>query len=451
MSRLRSLIRRPLLAPQLRSSSTTATTGIKTSDPLRILFCGSDEFSAASLTALAREHTRNPSLIHSIDVVVRPPKPTGRGYRVLREVPLQSVAKSLSLPLHALNTFTGWTPPQPGYNLIIAVSFGLFVPPRILRSATYGGLNVHPSLLPDLRGPAPLHRALLAGRTHAGVSLQTLSEKGFDSGEVLAQTPPPGIPIPPGADVPTLRDLLADLGAEMLVDGLRRGVHVPPRQEVCWADGPREKGDGELVHAPKITKRDAEVRWGSEGWSAEVLARRARVLGDALWSRALARDGRTRRAIFAGVEEVVPLSARPAEVRAFLQGDEAERDAVVDRGLVRFVAWRESAAEQGGAGGEEEEEGHLRLVPYFEDAGAGGAVVVPFAGGGCVRIRQVKLEGEQGVPASVGFKRISFTAEELQKRLKEDPRFGGGDSMLDFFGVDAIGSGIMGLLDGLHD
>lgn len=447
MSRLRSLLRRPLLTTQIRSNSTTTTPSTKTSDPLRILFCGSDEFSSASLTALAREHTRNPSLIRSIDVVVRPPKPTGRGYRVLREVPLQSVAKSLSLPLHALNTFTGWTPPLP-YNLIIAVSFGLFVPPRILRSATYGGLNVHPSLLPDLRGPAPLHRALLAGRTHAGVSLQTLSEKGFDSGEILAQTPPPGIPIPPGADVPTLRDLLADLGAEMLVDGLRRGVHVPPRQEVGWGDPPRDS-EGELVHAPKITKRDAEVRWGSGGWSAEVVARRARVLGDALWSRALARDGRTRRAIFAGVEEV-PVSARPKEVRAFLEGVEDERDAVVDRGLVRFVAWRESDSEQGGAAGEEEE-GRLRLVPYFEDAGAGNAVVVPFSGGGCVRIRQVKLEGEQSVLASVGFKRISYTAEELQKRLKEDPRFGGGDSMLDFLGVDAIGSSVMDLLDVLHD
>ncbi|KAF3058154.1 Methionyl-tRNA formyltransferase, mitochondrial [Daldinia childiae] len=80
-------------------------------------------------------------------------------------------------------------------NLIIAVSFGLFVPPRLLRAAQYGGLNVHPSLLPDLRGPAPLQHALLAGHTHTGISLQTLDDRAFDHGLILARTPP--LPIPP--------------------------------------------------------------------------------------------------------------------------------------------------------------------------------------------------------------------------------------------------------------
>ena len=56
----------------------------KVSDPLRILFCGSDEFSCASLEALQAEKERNRELIRSIDVVVRPPKPTGRGNKVIR-------------------------------------------------------------------------------------------------------------------------------------------------------------------------------------------------------------------------------------------------------------------------------------------------------------------------------------------------------------------------------
>ncbi|OIW28895.1 Formyltransferase, partial [Coniochaeta ligniaria NRRL 30616] len=293
---LRPLLRQPFLTQQRLSSTAPQR---KTSDPLRILFCGSDEFSAASLSALALEHTRNPSLIHSIDVLVRPPKPTGRGLTILREVPLQSVAESLSLPVHAVDTFTGWQPPLP-YNLIVAVSFGLFVPPRILRSAAYGGLNVHPSLLPDLRGPAPLHHALLLGRTHTGVSLQTLSEESFDSGEVLAQTPLPGFPIAKGMKVPALRDMLAALGARMLVDGLRAGVHVPPRKDVGWT--PTEEEREGIAHAPKITKKDAEIRW--DAWMPETMALRARVLGDALWSRAVARDGRTKRVILSGVEEV---------------------------------------------------------------------------------------------------------------------------------------------------
>lgn len=241
--------------------------------------------------------------------------------------------------------------------------------------------------------------------------------------------------------MPSLRDMLAPLGADMLVEGLRAGVHVPPRRDVGWVPSDEERRA--ITHAPKITKRDSEVRW--DGWSPEIAARRARVLGDALWSRAVARDGRTKRVILHGVEEV-PLSERPAEVAGYLEGGRVERKALEDRGLARFVAWRRS--EPGQDAGEEDASPRWTLVPYFEDAGVGGAVIVPLAGGNCVRIRGVKLEGEQGSLASAGFKRISYTAEEFRK-LRDDPRFGGGDSMTDFLGVDAIGSSVMGLLDGL--
>jgi len=66
-------------------------------------------------------------------------------------VPIKDMAMELKLPTHEIATFTGWKPPVYGtesMSLVIAVSFGLLVPPRILNLATYGGLNVHPSLLP---------------------------------------------------------------------------------------------------------------------------------------------------------------------------------------------------------------------------------------------------------------------------------------------------------------
>ncbi|KAJ4388258.1 Methionyl-tRNA formyltransferase, partial [Neurospora sp. IMI 360204] len=124
----------------------------KVSDPLRILFCGSDVFSCYSLKALHAEHKANPGLIKSIDVMVRPGKAVGRGYKEIRQVPIQNLAEELSLSIHVRDTFTGWSLPQTPdgepINLIVAVSFGLFVPPRCLNQAKYGGLNVHPSLLP---------------------------------------------------------------------------------------------------------------------------------------------------------------------------------------------------------------------------------------------------------------------------------------------------------------
>jgi methionyl-tRNA formyltransferase len=57
----------------------------KVSKPLRVLFCGSDEFSSASLRALHAEHERNPELVKSIDVMLRPGKPSGRSLRTIRE------------------------------------------------------------------------------------------------------------------------------------------------------------------------------------------------------------------------------------------------------------------------------------------------------------------------------------------------------------------------------
>lgn len=67
-------------ASQIRCHSRQATL-----EPLRILFCGSDEFSIASLRALYREHERDGALIESIDVVCRPAKPVGRGLKNTRE------------------------------------------------------------------------------------------------------------------------------------------------------------------------------------------------------------------------------------------------------------------------------------------------------------------------------------------------------------------------------
>ncbi|PYH99172.1 methionyl-tRNA formyltransferase family protein [Aspergillus ellipticus CBS 707.79] len=282
----------------------------KAYDPLRILFCGSDEFSIASLKALHEEHVKRPDRIASIDVVCRPGKRVGRGLKTVRDVPIKAAASDLSLPIHEIDTFRGWTPPilpAGPINLIVAVSFGLFVPPRILNGAKYGGLNVHPSLLPDFRGPAPLHHTLLAGRTTTGVSLQTLHLKHFDHGTVLAQTPLPGfdIPSPTTCSVPDLLNLVSPKGAEILVEGIRQGLFVPPVEDAGW-----RASEGEvLIHAAKIKPEDRHIDWTN--WSFSEINRRNRVLGP-LWSKSLVASStpgesptfQQRRVIFTSFEEV---------------------------------------------------------------------------------------------------------------------------------------------------
>ena len=85
----------------------------KTSKPLRILFCGSDAFSSASLRALHNEQKRDSTLIASIDVLCRPGKPSGRSLKKIREgIKLENVSLSLanvfqcqSKPLHKNSAF----------------------------------------------------------------------------------------------------------------------------------------------------------------------------------------------------------------------------------------------------------------------------------------------------------------------------------------------------------
>ncbi|KAK7612753.1 formyl transferase [Phyllosticta citricarpa] len=249
----------------------------KASEPLRILFCGTDDFSAAALQALHQEHQQNPGLIDTLHVAHRPGKFGGRGNKIWREAPIQSAAQQLGLTTHVIDTFTGWTPPT-AFNLIIAVSFGLFVPPRILSAAKYGGLNVHPSLLPDLYGPAPLVRALLNGDKKTGVTVQTLHHAHFDRGTIIEQTPYPGIDFPdPDTCTPTqLSRHLAPIGATMLVNVLRSRTFVPPLKEV----GSAELKDRPIRHAPKITKEDMHVDFKT--WTSDRVVRTLRILGE-LW------------------------------------------------------------------------------------------------------------------------------------------------------------------------
>lgn len=164
-------------------------------------------------------------------------------------MPIKWAAAEERCTTHTIDTFTGWSPPS-RVDLIIAVSFGLFVPPRILDLAKYGGLNVHPSLLPDLKGPAPIQHALLKRRQHTGVSVQTLHPSQFDGGTILAQTPSPGIAIPEYMSADDMTKKLAVEGADMLVDVLASRAFVPPLKDVGWY----KHSGGPTDHAGKVTK-----------------------------------------------------------------------------------------------------------------------------------------------------------------------------------------------------
>lgn len=364
----------PPCSPRRRPFATSAILSKAQPEALRILFCGSDAFSCASLHALHAEHRRDAALVERLEVMVQPGKRMGRGFKKTAQVPCKELAQELGLTIHERTTFRDWTLPQ-GTNLVVAVSFGLFVPPRILASAKYGGLNVHPSLLPHLRGPAPIHHACLRGDQHTGVSLQTLDPHAFDHGTVLAQTPAPGLPIPPDQSFADLKHALAVRGAALLVEGLRAGVHIPPHADAGWwaaaAGGPPTA----LAHAPKTTKADMQL--DAAAWAVDDVLRRLRVFGS-VWMRGVAGGGKVKRvlltrAVAVGPDTVALQGRRTCLMRAVgAQGAETELRVRVDAtsGVCYFEdgAGRWMAVERAKMEGQGEKVAVAALRTLFYDA-----------------------------------------------------------------------------------
>src|SRR5205085_2550075 len=101
---------------------------------------------------------------------------------------------------------------------IVVAAYARLLPPAVLALPPLGCLNVHPSLLPKYRGPAPIQGTLLAGDAVTGTSIILLEER-MDAGPILAQEV---MPIAPQDDAEMLEPRLAAQGARLLVDTLPR-------------------------------------------------------------------------------------------------------------------------------------------------------------------------------------------------------------------------------------
>jgi len=117
---------------------------------------------------------------------------------------------------------------------------------ELIKSARYGGLNVHPSLLPRWRGGDPVPWAIVTGDTDTGVSVVTLSEK-FDQGEIIAQTK---IPVSHTDVSPLLRTKLFRIGADLLVDAIsKKHFHGTPQETTGYP------------YAKRLTRDDGFELW----------------------------------------------------------------------------------------------------------------------------------------------------------------------------------------------
>jgi methionyl-tRNA formyltransferase len=135
----------------------------------------------------------------------------------------------------------------------VVVAYGQLLSAGLLEIPSLGAVNVHASLLPRYRGPAPIQWAIINGETQTGVTT-ILMDAGMDTGDVLLTA---CVDINPEDTAGSLQERLATKGAEVLVqtlERLKRGTLVPRAQDHSRA-----------THAPLLTPKDGEVNWQEEG------------------------------------------------------------------------------------------------------------------------------------------------------------------------------------------
>ncbi|GME80323.1 unnamed protein product [Ambrosiozyma monospora] len=218
---------------------------------LRIGFFGSDLFSITCLKSIL---PLSPTFAQ-LDIITRTPKPSGRGLTTLKDVPIATFAHKHNLNILRADTNHDFTNllAQHQYNLCIAVSYGKLIPAEFLKSLPFGGLNVHPSLLPKYPGAAPLHRALLNHERTTGVTVQTLHPTEFDKGVILSQK---SYDVKRDETIDSLTSRLSVLGGELLKEVLERGLYDPEQQKLVGVEQLEE-----LPRAKKIKSVERQLKW----------------------------------------------------------------------------------------------------------------------------------------------------------------------------------------------
>ena len=213
---------------------------------MKVLFWGTPDFAVASLRALDDE------AFDVVGVVTRPDRPAGRG-RKLTPSPVKEVALAMGTPV--------LTPERPrgddflrqirdlAPDLSVVVAYGHILRREVLDVPPLGSINVHASLLPELRGAAPINWAIARGHATTGVTVMRMVE-AMDAGPVLHSIEEPILPADTASE---LSVRLSELGAEALLEALTLLT--------AGKLGEVEQDHARATLAPKVGREVARVDW----------------------------------------------------------------------------------------------------------------------------------------------------------------------------------------------
>ncbi|PGY10824.1 methionyl-tRNA formyltransferase [Bacillus sp. AFS031507] len=216
----------------------------------KIVFMGTPDFSVPILQQLIKDG------YDVIGVVTQPDRPVGRK-KILTPPPVKVEALKHSIPVfqpekirqeEELEKILSLNP-----DLIVTAAFGQILPNKLLEAPKYGCINVHASLLPELRGGAPIHYAIMQGKQKTGVTIMYMVEK-LDAGDILTRIE---VPIAEEDNVGTLHIKLSTAGAKLLAETL------PLLLEGRLT--PRPQNNEEATFAANIKREQEKINWTKTG------------------------------------------------------------------------------------------------------------------------------------------------------------------------------------------
>ena len=210
----------------------------------RIVFMGTPEFAAIILKRLINSPFK-PYL-----VITEPDKPSGRG-KTLTPPAVKILAKQENIetwqPKYISQIANRLSELMP--DLFIVAAYGQIIPKDILNAAQFGGINVHPSLLPKYRGSTPIQSAILNGDKITGITIMKMDEK-MDHGPILTQRE---VEVPNDFSFPDLNTGLAKKGASQLIGTIPLYLSKSVRG--------RSQNNENATYTKKIIKRDGLINW----------------------------------------------------------------------------------------------------------------------------------------------------------------------------------------------
>jgi methionyl-tRNA formyltransferase len=226
---------------------------------MRLAFMGTPVFAVPTLSALTESK-------HDIAfVITQPDKPKGRGMHV-QGTPVKELAQKVGLKVYQPQALKNNGEIRDLFatsqlDAVIVVAYGKMIPADMLSIPRIGFLNIHASLLPDLRGASPINRAIMAGYTATGISIMQIDE-GMDSGPVYLQS---SIPISATDDAENLSLGLSALGPLKLLETLT--LIEETKIKAVPQDHTRS------TYAPMLTKEEGKIDWGKDPRSIHNMIR----------------------------------------------------------------------------------------------------------------------------------------------------------------------------------